>query len=134
MVNRIRQLQPRPWWFIVAPAVAFVLAELRIVLPLLRGFDHITMAIFVLGNVLVHRLLWFPVGIWGVFVRDPHVFTEYGAIFCYAGWSVYVVLIGAGLQYPRRAIFLVLVLLLILNIAAHQTEHVRAVACPDLMW
>ena len=95
--------------------------------------DSVIPAIYLSAIVLVYGLVWFPVGLLGIFVWDPHLMQEYGAMFCYAGWSVYAVLVAAGLQYPRRTIFFVLVLLLILNIAGYQTGHVRGVVFRNLM-
>ena len=96
--------------------------------------ERFAVAIFVLVNVLAHGLLWFPLGIFGIFVWDLQLMIDYGGIFCYVGWSVYLVLIAAGLQYPRRAIFFVLVLLLVMNIVGFQAGHVRHVVWANLMW
>ena len=125
----------------MAPASAFLLAEFPIVLPLLfpaitpfpAPMDDVIVAIWFSAIALVYGLVWFPVGLPGLFVWDPNLMREYGAFFCYAGWSVYAVLIAAGLQYPRRTIFFVLVLLLILNIAGYHTAHVRAVVFRNLI-
>jgi hypothetical protein len=141
MLSKIRQLQPRPWWFIAAPVAAFLLAELPVVLPLLfpaitpfpAPMDSVVVAIWLSAIALVYGLAWFPVGLLGIFVWDANLMQEYGAIFCYAGWSVYAVLIAAGLQYPRRTIFFVLVLLLVLNIAGYHTGHVRGIVFRNLI-
>ena len=95
--------------------------------------DSVVAAIWFSAITLAYGLVWFPVGLPGIFVWDPNLMREYGAIFCYAGWAVYAVLVAAGLQYPRRTIFFVLVLLLLLNIAGYHTGHVRGVVFRNLM-
>jgi len=74
-----------------------LLAELPIVLWLLPNMEHFAIAIFVLVNVLAYGLLWFPLGIFSIFVWGLQLIIDYGSIFCYVGWSVYLVLIAAGL-------------------------------------
>ncbi len=71
---------------------------------------------------LVYGLIYFPLGLCRVFFHDLKSLQEWHWwILSYAGWSVFLVLMAAGLQHPRRLLFAILVLLLIINALAYPT-------------
>jgi CHASE2 domain-containing sensor protein len=74
--------------------------------------------------------MYFPLGLCRVFFHDLGSAPEYWWIFSYFGWSVFLVLMAAGLQHPRRVHFAVLVLLLIINALAYPTADVANHAKP----
>ena len=141
MWNACRQFQPRPRWFIVAPVLAVLIIVGPMALPSLvfcvRGglilfAPHV--AIVVLAEPLLTGLLYFRLGLWGLFIRNLGLYHQYWGIFSYAGWSILLVQIAAGLQFPRRQLFILLVILLLLNIIGFPQALMTQGVKNSLVW
>lgn len=139
MLNRIGRFQPTARWFILAIALGVLLVEAPILALLFPShiesdWSQIVFVAFSLAYATVHGLLYFPLGLWAVFIHDFESAREFWAIFAYVGWSVFLVLTAAGLQYPRRLLFAILALLLVINAVGYPTRDMVHHIEDSLMW
>jgi hypothetical protein len=148
ILARVLGARPRAWWFVALLGGAYLGGELPILWPALTGkyfWPQLTgqyqqldfgLAAFCTGIIVFamgQGLLCFPLGLWGLFVRDHQLLSSYHVFMIYVGWSAYLVLMAAGMQYRNRVIFWVLVVLMIMSAAGLPAEHIREFVYPSWM-
>jgi hypothetical protein len=121
----MKTLEPKRWWFPTVFLVALAIAGML----LARHFLQTNQSPYEdTRGWLIAFLLWgagvFPIGIPGCLIWSREAFADYGIVFAFVGWGVYGLIILAGLIKPIRWLFIVLVILLFLNIAGCQLDHV----------
>ncbi len=128
ILNRIAQFQPTPRRFLLALAMGYLVVEI----PMLASYRQSSLLSLACAYVssLAYGLVYFPLGLCRVVLQDIELLQQHWPMFSYFGWSVFLVLMAAGLQHPRRLLFAVLVLLLIINALAYPTTQVANHAKP----
>jgi len=114
----------------VAPIVTIIAAGLPGVVPFFSVEELDLGIIFALGYLAIRWFLYFPLGLWAIFVWHEQLLHEYVGVFLYMGWSVYLILVAAGMQKGKRLLFWILVVLLVANSVGCQLGHFRGVLHP----
>lgn len=119
---------PKRWWFPVAFLVGYFVAGAILSMKFMAT-NHSVPGDGTQGFIWAF-LLWgaalFPIGIPGCLIWSENVFRAYGMAFALYGWVLYAALVIGGLIRPSKALFTILVVILLLNIAGCQPQHIYA--------
>jgi len=128
ILKQIVQSQPTPRRFFLALGMGYLFVEI----PMLASYSQSSLPFLACAYVssLAYGLLYFPLGLCRIVFHDVESLQKYWPILSYFGWSVFLVLMAAGLQHPRRLLFAILVLLLIVSAFAYPTTVVANYAEP----
>lgn len=124
--------QPKPWLFPAAVLTALLvqaLATFVVSFPpveTVSGFvSTLCAAIPFCVLVGIGGLLYFPLGLVGLFVCDSDYLASHGSALVARMWLVYLTIVVTGMIKPSRLLLLVLVTLLVLNVGGCWLNHVE---------